>query len=132
MTKMRDALLVLLLAACAGAERAATGAKARGRPTACDKAVSVYAMQKTGSTFLGRVLQDVSQRYRMCQVYQNTKEFACSTKLYVDCPRNSMHRKSVSLNRAFSPSAQWRRQGQLGCGSEHRRQVFTRANGWLP
>jgi hypothetical protein len=51
---MCAALTTLLLATCAGAA-AAAAAEARRRPAACDKAVSVYAMQKTGSTFVGRV-----------------------------------------------------------------------------
>lgn len=67
----------------------------------CRKAISIYAMPKTGSTFLGRFSRDVAIRQQMCKVYQNTKEFVCETVSYVDCPRNELHAKSVHLERAF-------------------------------
>ena len=60
-------------------------------------------MQKTGSTFLGLFSRSVALRQHQCKVHQNTKEFVCETVSYVDCPRNALHRKSVHLERAFSP-----------------------------
>ena len=69
----------------------------------CPKAVSIYAMQKTGSTFLGLFSRSVALRQQMCKVLQTTKEFVCETVNYVDCPRNELHRKSVHLERAFAP-----------------------------
>lgn len=68
----------------------------------CKKAISIYAMPKTGSTFLGRFSRDVALRQQMCKVYQNTKEFLCETIIYADCPRNELHAKSVHLERAFA------------------------------
>ena len=83
-----------------------TGARKRtkvAKPSArCPKAISLYAMPKTGSTFLGRFSRDVALRQQMCKVYQNTKEFVCESVIYVDCPRNELHEKSVHLERAFS------------------------------
>ena len=69
----------------------------------CPKAVSIYAMQKTGSTFLGLFSRSVALRQQMCKVLQTTKEFVCETINYVDCPRNELHRKSVHLERGFAP-----------------------------
>ena len=83
-----------------------------GAHSLCPKAVSLYAMQKTGSTFLGLFSRSVALRQHMCKVYQNTKEFVCETVSYIDCPRNALHRKSVHLERAFSPPPQ--HQGSLG------------------
>ena len=36
----------------------------------CPKAVSIYAMQKTGSTFLGLFSRSVALRQQMCKVLQ--------------------------------------------------------------
>jgi hypothetical protein len=72
----------------------------------CSKAISIYAMPKTGSTFLGRFSRDVALRQQMCKVYQNTKEYVCESVMYVDCPRNELHDKSVHLERAFARPSQ--------------------------
>ncbi|KAL1508616.1 hypothetical protein AB1Y20_004713 [Prymnesium parvum] len=95
------ALLRLLAAATLCAARAR---KRHVRPpiTRCKKAISLYAMPKTGSTFLGRFSRDVALRQQMCKVYQNTKEFLCESVAFVDCPRNELHAKSVHLERAFA------------------------------
>ena len=82
---------------------AATASLARLHDTGCPKAVSIYAMQKTGSTFLGLFSRSVALRQHMCKVLQNSKEFVCETVTYIDCPRNALHRKTVHLERAFSP-----------------------------
>ena len=85
----------------------------------CPLAVSIYAMPKTGSTFLGRFGHDVAMRQRMCKVQQNTKEYICETISHVDCPRNGMHRKSVRRSRAFALPLPLRSGGALAdwdCG----------------
>ena len=96
----------------------------------CSKAVSIYAMQKTGSTFLGRFSREIALHRKMCRTYQNNKEYVCQATLYVDCPRNDRHRKSVSLERGFStqlpPSTPGRK-----CNSTLRGQLFKDANNWL-
>ena len=102
----------------------------------CPKAVSIYAMQKTGSTFLGRFSRDVTLRNRMCKAYQNTKEFICETILYVDCPRNAHHKKSVHLEQGFR-SVPFKPDGKPvpgpegRCTATRRQEMFAQANDWL-
>lgn len=98
--------------------------------SSCPKAVSIYAMQKTGSTFLARLSTDISLHSGMCRTYQNTKEFLCQTTIYVDCPRNERHRKSVSLKNTFTNQ---RPMGERGpkCTGLLRRKMFLEANNWL-
>ena len=96
----------------------------------CSKAVSIYAMQKTGSTFLARFSRDLALHRRMCRTYQNNKEFMCQATLWVDCPRNSLHRKSVSLVRTFSTGLPPESKG-LKCSAPLRRKLLDDANDWL-
>ena len=98
---LRVRLLVLVLLA---SQHGILGRKRHVRPPLkrCKKAISLYAMPKTGSTFLGRFSRDVALRQQMCKVYQNTKEFICESVMYADCPRNELHAKSVHLERAFA------------------------------
>ena len=87
-------------------------------------------MQKTGSTFLGRFSREIALHRKMCRVYQNTKEFVCQTTMYVDCPRNNRHRKTVSLVQAFSTQQPEERHGPR-CNQTLRQQMFGSANDWL-
>ena len=97
---------------------------------ACPKAISIYAMQKTGSTFLGRFSREITLHKKMCRTYQNTKEYVCQTTIYVDCPRNSHHRKTVSLKQTFSTQLP-EHKGRARCNSMLRRKMFDSANDWL-
>lgn len=96
----------------------------------CPKAVSIYAMQKTGSTFLGRFSRDVALKRKMCRVYQNNKEFMCESKLYVDCPRCSRHQKTVSLIQAFTTQLPANVKGKK-CSNAQRQRLLNDANDWL-
>ena len=96
----------------------------------CSKAISIYAMQKTGSTFLGRFSREVTLHRKMCRAYQMTKEYICQTTMYIDCPRNSMHRKTVSLKQTFTTQLPETIRG-LRCNSELRHTMFGLANDWL-
>jgi len=104
---------------------------ALGAPSSpsCPKAVSLYAMQKTGSSFLASFLKDVARRQQMCKVYQYIKEFVCEGTMYIDCPRSSaQHRKSVALQREFAvPLAS----GRASCDAAKRRELFGDTNAWL-
>jgi len=104
----------------------------------CSRAISVYAMQKTGSTFLARFLREIAVRHKLCRVFQNVKEYKCESTLYVDCPRTQLHRKTVSLQRTFTTAtgvaaAGSRRPvgGNPWCHRERRQQMFQAANDWL-
>jgi hypothetical protein len=114
--------------------------------SSCPKAVSIYAMQKTGSSFLNRFLNDIALHRRMCRTYQITKEFVCETTMFVDCPRNDLHRKTVSLRNTFSPDGQPRlarsevkakskgsggAQRNYRCTRTERRKMFDDSNDWL-
>ena len=101
-------------------------------PGSCSKAVSIYAMQKTGSTFLAKFSRDIALHRRMCRTYQNNKEYVCQATLYVDCPRNALHRKTVSLERTFSTQLQSSTPGVRGkCNGGLRRKLLDEANDWL-
>ena len=84
------------------AVQGAVAEAAASSSTVCPKAISIYAMQKTGSTFLSRFSREIALHRKMCRAYQTTKEFVCQTTMYVDCPRNNLHRKTVSLVQPFS------------------------------
>lgn len=96
----------------------------------CQKAISIYAMQKTGSTFLGRFSREITLHRKMCRIYQITKEFQCQTTVYIDCPRNKKHRKTVSLKQTFSTQLP---EGARGgrCNSQLRYQMFKQGNDWI-
>lgn len=66
----------------------------------------------------------------MCRTYQNTKEYVCQTTMYVDCPRNDQHRKTVSLTQTFSTQLPEQTRGPR-CNKRLRRQMFGEANDWL-
>jgi len=87
-------------------------------------------MQKTGSTFLSHFSRDIALHRKMCRVYQNTKEYVCTTTMYVDCPRNNVHRKTVSLVESFSTQLPETHHGQR-CNQSLRQQMFGEANDWL-
>ena len=93
-------------------------------------AISMYAMQKTGSTFLGKFSREIALRRRMCRAYQMTKEFVCQTTMYVDCPRNDLHRKTVSLVQSFNTQLPQTYKGHR-CDKQLRQQMFGQANDWL-
>ena len=99
----------------------------------CSKAVSIYAMQKTGSTFLAKFSRDIALHRKMCRTYQNNKEYICQATLYVDCPRNSLHRKTVSLERTFSTQLQssTTEDRRRKCNGGLRRKLLDEANDWL-
>ena len=96
----------------------------------CQKAISIYAMQKTGSTFLGRFSREITLHRKMCRSYQITKEFQCQTTVYIDCPRNKKHRKTVSLKQTFSTQLPESSRGPR-CNSQLRREMFRLGNDWL-
>lgn len=104
-----------------------------GRKVFCPKAVSIYAMQKTGSTFLSRFSREVALHRKMCRTYQNTKEFVCQTTMYVDCPRNKQHTKTVSLVQTFDTQLDLEAGSPRGprCNQTLRQRMFREANDWL-
>ena len=111
---------------------------AKGTNSTCSRAISVYAMQKTGSTFLARFLREIAVRHKLCRVFQNVKEYKCESTIYVDCPRTQLHRKTVSLQKTFTTAtgvaaAGSRRPvgGNPWCHRERRWQMFQAANDWL-
>ena len=64
------------------------------------------------------------------RIYQITKEFQCQTTVYIDCPRNKDHRKTVSLKQTFSTQLP---EGARGgrCNSQLRYQMFKQGNDWI-
>ena len=112
------------------AVQGAVAEAAASSSTVCPKAISIYAMQKTGSTFLSRFSREIALHRKMCRAYQTTKEFVCQTTMYVDCPRNNLHRKTVSLVQPFSTQLPDEHRGPR-CTQRLRQKMFDNANDWL-
>ena len=87
-------------------------------------------MQKTGSTFLAHFTREIALHRKMCRVYQNNKEYICQATLWVDCPRNSRHRKTVSLERTFSTQLPSSTKGRK-CNDVLKQRLLVEANDWL-
>lgn len=92
----------------------------------CPRAVSLYALQKSGVSFLARFSHDVAVRLKMCHIFQLVKEHKCEATIQVDCPRTQHHRKTVNLQRSFAPLPRG-----SACDKTYQRQMLDQGNRWL-
>ena len=96
---------------------------------ACPKAISIYAMQKTGSTFLGRFSREITLHKKMCRTYQNTKEYVCQTTISSTALGIRTTGKPCPSSR-HSPQLP-EHKGRARCNSMLRGKMFDSASDWL-